>query len=420
MTGRGRVLTRREFGAAAGAALAAGLAARAHGAPAPPPWSYLVGADISWVPEDEAAGATYFENGVQRDPLAILRGARFNAVKLRLFVDPANGYSKGRPGGPWCGIDHTIAFARRIKAAGFHLSLTLHYSDTWADPEHQNKPAAWAELPFPKLVDAVYRHTAESLGAMAAAGVAPDMVVIGNETTFGMLWPDGRVPLSIPTGNPVTDARHRDVPGAGGYDRFAELLKVGLAGARETLPGAKLVLHNHLGRHWPIVQSWTDNLLERGVRFDAAGFSCYQQLAEGDWERCFAEFVRRYPEHGFLVLEYSSRKRYLNDLVHAHPHPQGWGSFIWEPTRHQEAIFLREGRNAGGGPRPDLIPQGANDAEAPGATPGQSGVAPPQRRWNRGGRYDADRAFLDLYRTMADDYGLGRPLAFSMSTGRRF
>ncbi|HEY0623228.1 glycosyl hydrolase 53 family protein [Sphingomonas sp.] len=399
-------LTRRELGAAAGAGLVASLAGPAHAAPARRPSPYLIGADISWLPQDEAAGATYFENGVQRDPLLIFRDAGFNAIKLRLFVDPANGYSKGRPpgpsGAPWCGIDQTIDFARRIKAAGFHLSLTLHYSDTWADPEHQDKPAAWAALSFPKLVEAVHRHTHDSLAAMKAAGAAPDMVVIGNETTFGMLWPDGRVPLSVPTGNPVTDRRHREVPGAGGYDRFADLLKAGLAAARETLPRAKLVLHNHLGRHWPIVRGWMDALIERGVRFDAAGFSCYQQLAQGDWDRCFAEFGRRYPDHGFLVLEYSSRKRYVNDLVHAHPN--GWGSFIWEPTRHQEAIFLRDGKNAGEGPRPDLIAQGLNTAEAPGSTPPPTGEQP--RRPSPGGRYDADPAFLDLYRNMARDYGL--------------
>ena len=166
---------------------------------------------------------------------------------------------------------------------------------------------------------------------------------------------------------------------------------------------------------WPIVQGWMDNLLERGVRFDATGFSCYQQQAEGDWERCFAEFARSYPDHGFLVLEYSSRKRYLNDLVRAHS--RGWGSFIWEPTRHQEAIFLRDGRNAGSGPRPDLLSQGLNTAEAPGSTPPTTATPPPRRQ--RGGRYDADPAFLDLYRTMARDYGLALPPAASDTSNGR-
>lgn len=392
-------LTRRGFGAAvAGATLAAGVPARA--ASGRRPWPYLIGADITWVPEDEAAGASYFENGARKDPLAIFKDAGFNAIKLRTFVDSANGYSRGKPGGPWGSVDSTIAFAKRIRAAGMHLSLTLHYSDNWADPQKQAKPAAWADLPFPRLVDAVHRHTSEVLAAMKAAGAAPDLVILGNETTFGMLWPDGRVPLTIPTGNPVTDKEHLSAPGAGGYDQFALLLKAGIAASRAQLPDVPVALHNHLGRHWEIVRHWTDSLLGRGVRFDALGFSCYQQAAQGDWERTFAAFARRYPDLGFLALEYSSRKRYLNDLVHAHAN--GWGSYIWEPTRHQEAIFRKDGKSAGEGPRPDLLAQGLNAAEAPGATP----APPARRRRDHGGRYDADPEFLDLYRRMARDYGV--------------
>lgn len=395
-------IDRRAFTAGAGALGVAGLAT-----PAPAPAAarrdrYLIGADISWVPEDEARGATYFENGEQRDPLAILKDAGFNALKLRSFVDPTQGYAKGR-GGAWCGTEATAAFSQRIRKAGFHLSTTLHYSDTWADPQKQVKPAAWAGLPFAKLVDAVHRYTADTWTTLKAAGAAPDMAVLGNETTFGMLWPEGRVPLTIPTGNPVTDREHMQAVPGGGYDRFATLLKAAIAATREVLPGVPIVLHNHLGRHWPIVRHWTDSLVDRGVRFDALGFSCYQQGAEGDWTRTFAEFTRRYPDIGFLALEYSSRKRYVNDLVHAHPN--GWGSFIWEPIRHQEAIFTQGGRNAGGGPKPNLLSGGLNAAEAPGAT-----AAPAEPfHANPGGRFDAAPEFLALYRRMATDYRTRRP-----------
>ncbi|MFK4872880.1 glycosyl hydrolase 53 family protein [Novosphingobium sp. ZW T3_23] len=400
-------LTRRQLGAAgAGALCLAALPGAVSAAPrkGARPWPYLIGADVSWIPEDEAADATYYEDGERKDVLAIFRDAGFNAIKLRLFVDPANGYSKGKPGGPWCDLPRTIDFARRIKAAGFHLSLTLHYSDTWADPQHQDKPAAWADLSFAKLVEAVHRHTEETFKAMKAAGVAPDLAILGNETTFGMLWPDGRVPLTIATGNPVTDREHMNVSGAGGYDKFAALLKAGIAATRAQLPGTPIALHNHLGRHWPIVQHWTDSLIARDVNFDALGFSCYQQAAQGDWERTFAEFSRRYPDKGFFAIEYSSRKRYLNDLVHAHPN--GWGSYIWEPTRHQEAIFLMDGASAGEGPRPDLLSQGLNSAEAPGATPSSEPAPGTPKPEHHGGRYDADPAFLQLYRQMARDYGV--------------
>ncbi|UZK64686.1 glycosyl hydrolase 53 family protein [Sphingomonas sp. M1-B02] len=395
------MLTRRQTISAGGAALALGpLPARAMSGPRPR--DFLIGADISWIPEDEARGATYYLDGVRRDPLEIFREAGFNALKLRLFVDPSQGYSKNKPGGPWCGLEQTIAFSKRIKAAGFHLSTTLHYSDTWADPQHQDKPAAWADLPFARLVDTVHRYTSETWAAIKAADAAPDIAILGNETTFGMLWPEGRVPLTIPTGNPQTDDVHMKVVGAGGYDRFAALLKAGVAATRETLPGVPIALHNHLGRHWPIVRHWTDSLVERGVDFDALGLSCYQQQAEGDWERTFAEFGKRYPGKGFFAIEYSSRKRYLNDLVRARP--TGWGSYIWEPTRHQEAIFLQNGENAGEGPRPNLLAQGINSAEAPGAAP--AATPAPRRKREQGGRYDADPTFIRLYQQMAKDYGV--------------
>ena len=399
------MITRRGLGKSAGAAWLMGLVPAAQAASGNRQSAYMIGADVTWIPEDEASGATYYQDGVRKDPLEILRDAGFNALKLRLFVNPEDGYSKGKPGGPWGGLAQTIAFAKRIKAAGFRFSLSLHYADGWADPQHQDKPAAWAALPFPKLVDALHRYTLDTFAALKAADVLPEFAVIGNEATFGILWPEGRVPLTIPTGNSDTDKVNLNVANAGGYDKFAALLKAGIDGVRKQAPDTKIVIHNHLGRHWPIVQHWTDQLLARGVRPDAIAFSCYQQAAQGDWQRTFTEFTRRYPKLGFLAIEYSSRKRYLNDLVHAQP--QGWGSFIWEPTRYEEAIFTYAGRNAGGGAKPELISQGRNAAEAPGGVPGAA-PPPPRPKEDHGGRYDADPKFIDIYRAMARDYGIAQ------------
>lgn len=377
-----------------GAGMAASLPAVAKTNPAARPWPYLIGADVSWIPEDEGNGAAYFENGVQKDPLAILKGAGLNAIKLRLFVNPENGYSRRQPDKKWCGIEQTVKFARRIKAAGFHLSLTFHMSDNWADPRHQPKPVAWETLPVSGLVDAVHKHVTDSLSAMKAAECAPDLVIVGNETTFGFVWPDGAVVLPPLAGNNNLDDAHTIVPNAGGFDNFAAMLKAGIAGSREVLPAAKVAIHNHIGRDMGTVKLWTDNLLQRGVKPDAVGLSCYQEMAHGDWENTFAQFPKAYPELGVFMAEYSSRKRYCNDIVHAQPH--GWGAWIWEPTRHQEAVFTRDGINAGGGPRPDLLEQGTTMPGAP---------ALPRGRGN-GGRYDADEGLLDQYRQMAKDYGL--------------
>ncbi len=398
-------LDRRAFAMGLTALPLLSAAPHAHaGTPGARPGPFLLGADITWIPQDEADGATFYANGQKRDILAILGDAGFNAIKIRIFVNPENGYSKGRSSDPWAGLGQTIAMAKRIKAAGMHLTISFHYSDNWADPQKQVKPAAWTDLPFDALVKAVGDHTRTVLSALTKAGAKPDMVVIGNEITFGMLWPDGRVPLPVPTGNPATDAVHLNVPDAGGFDKLAKLLSAGLDASRETVPGVKTSLHNHLGRHWTIVSHWTDSLLARGVRFDAVGFSCYQQAAEGDWANTFARFGERYRDHGFYVAEYSSRKRYVNDLVFDAPGQRGWGTFIWEPTRHQEAIFDQDGHNAGEGPRPNLLSQGINAAEAPGAQIAGAPPSPPEKT-EHGGRYDAN-AFLELYRQMARDYGV--------------
>ena len=81
--------------------------------------------------------------------------------------------------------------------------------------------------------------------------------------------------------------------------------------------------------------------------------------------------------------------------------------------------FGRNGRNAGEGPRPNLISQGLNSAEAPGGQRPAMAAAPSPapaprpapapgagpRPMGRGGRYDAN-AHLDEYRRIARDYGL--------------
>ncbi|MCC5834053.1 MAG: glycosyl hydrolase 53 family protein [Opitutales bacterium] len=374
------------------------LLASAHSASRP--GSFKMGADISWIPQDEARGAEYYVNGVRREIFDVLTQHGFNYVRLRVFVDPEHGYSRRSPEDRWCGIEQTLKMAQRARDAGMGYLLNFHYSDTWADPEHQPKPRAWQDLEFPDLVDALYEYTKASVQALVDQGTPPDMVQIGNENTFGMLWPEGRVEASFPTGNPVTDANHMNVEGAGGYDNFAELLKAGIRAVREASPESKVMVHHHLGRHWEMVKDWMDNLLERGVEFDVVGFSAYQQQEEGDWERTIEKFIERYPEHGFNIVEYSSRKQYINDIVYNAPDQRGWGTFIWEPTRHQEAIFDRDGGNAGGGPRPNLLRDGMNPAEAPGGTVTETG-----ERRQPSNRYEGNE-FLQLYREMAADYGV--------------
>src|SRR5256885_4866720 len=52
------------------------------------PISYILGADVSWLLEDEAAGAFYRDRGVRKDLLEILKSYNFNYIRARIFVNP--------------------------------------------------------------------------------------------------------------------------------------------------------------------------------------------------------------------------------------------------------------------------------------------------------------------------------------------
>src|SRR5438034_1060179 len=80
---------------------------------------------------DEAGGATYSE-GTKKDIFALLKAHGFNYIRLRTFVDPkaTDGYDKTNG---YADLAHTIAFGKRIKAAGLGLLVDFHYSDNWAD-----------------------------------------------------------------------------------------------------------------------------------------------------------------------------------------------------------------------------------------------------------------------------------------------
>lgn len=361
----------------------------------------ILGADISWVPEDEADGAQYFDHGVRKDIFQILREYQFNYVRLRLFVNPSasDGYARRRSEA-FCDLEHVKAMARRARAADMGILLDIHYSDTWSSPGHQAKPVGWSDYDFQQLTNAVYSFTRQAVYEMKTNGTPADMVQIGNEISDGMLFPDGR---------------------RSNWDNFAALLKAGIAGARDADPSVKIVLHHHLGRSNAQMRPWLDNLIQRGVNFDIIAMSCYAQAQEGDWKSNFDDLAKRYPDKGLLVAEYSAQKRYINDLMFNTPDRKGLGTFIWEPTRHREALFDKNGKNAGGGQASNFtndqgINQGARVVPAAGVTDTNSpafiarsfGTNETARAaWRRqrfGGRYDANDLF-NLYPQMAKDYG---------------
>lgn len=221
---------------------------------------FMAGADISSLKVLEDHGATYTGSGVPGDAIDILHDHGINWFRLRLFVNP-NSVSD-----PFAANDlnYTIALAQRAKTAGAKLLLDLHYSDTWADPGHQTKPAAWSSLGFTDLVQRVHDYTRDAIRSMNQAGVLPDMVQVGNEISNGMLWNSGYV-WTGGTNNT-------------GFNNLASLLNAGISGAKDGAgsgPPPLIMIHHDKGADWTANSYFYDKLVARNVPFDVIGYSYY-------------------------------------------------------------------------------------------------------------------------------------------------
>jgi arabinogalactan endo-1,4-beta-galactosidase len=206
----------------------------------------ITGADVSHVTKNEDHGAVYRSaSGRRQDPFRLLAANNVDYIRLKVWVDPVDGYNNPAD---------VLEKARRAHAAGQRLLIDFHYSDAWADPGKQNKPAAWAALSFDDLSQAVYDHTYAVLRDLRAQGTPAAMAQIGNEINGGLLWPDGRWD---------------------DWDGLAALLTSGSNAVHAASPGTKVVLHlaegGNLGGH----QWWFDQATSRGVPFDVIAVSHY-------------------------------------------------------------------------------------------------------------------------------------------------
>ncbi|MAF13100.1 hypothetical protein CMK11_21825 [Candidatus Poribacteria bacterium] len=216
---------------------------------------FLIGGDISALRRLERQGARYTDGGKPDDAIAIMRRHGCNCFRLRLFVAP------NHQGVVVNDLPYTAELAKRIKDAGARFLLNFHYSDTWADPAHQHKPKAWADLDLDALAAAVHDHTVEAIATLAEAGAAPDIAQVGNEVTPGMLWPDGK----------LYDAGDPDEQ----WDNFARLLRAGVDGVRSAAPEARVALHIDKGASRGATKWFFDHIAEHDIDYDVIALSYY-------------------------------------------------------------------------------------------------------------------------------------------------
>lgn len=215
----------------------------------------IKGADVSSLEQIENNSGFFTDGGIKKDALQIFKEHGVNYFRLRLWYNPDSNYNN---------LSSVLKMAERIKKAGASWLLDIHYSDTWADPSKQTKPALWRNLSFKELYDSVYAYTRNTLTVFKNAGCLPGIVQIGNEISSGFLWNDGRV-----GGEYETPAQ---------WEQLAILLNHGLLAVKEfnaSGENIKTMIHIDKGGDTAACNWFFGALARYNMRFDYIGLSYY-------------------------------------------------------------------------------------------------------------------------------------------------
>ena len=283
------------------------------------PGAYAYGADVGWVTQEEKEGVVFKDAaGHAADPFVLLKATGVDAIRLRVWVNPKDG---------WNGKADTLAKAKRAAAQGQRIMIDFHYSDNWADPGKQFKPAAWANDSVDQLKRDVYDHTIDVLGYLKANGIDVAWVQVGNEITNGLLWPDGK------TDQPANLTAFTNA----GYDAV-----------KAVYPDAKVVIHIDNGWDGAQARTWFDTYFAAGGKADIIGLSYYPYWSKvKDWHLAnpmlgdtMADLVSRYGkpvmvvEIGYAWDQPDAAKAMISDVIarnKALTDGMGQGVFYWEP-----------------------------------------------------------------------------------------
>lgn len=281
---------------------------------------FAKGADLSWITEMEKSNIKFYNaSGTAMEATALMKSLGMNSIRLRVWVNPSDG---------WCNTQDLLVKALRAKNLGMRIMIDFHYSDTWADPGSQTKPAAWTSLSFTDLKTAVATHTTEVLNVLKTNNITPTWVQVGNETGNGMLWEDGKASVSMAN--------------------YAALTTTGYNAVKAVFPNAKVIVHLQGGQDNSLFRWLFDGLVANGAKWDVIGMSLYPSTT--NWStyntQCLAnmnDMVSRYGKEVMICevgMSWDSpaiAKSFLTDLIaktKTVTNNKGLGVFYWEPEAY--------------------------------------------------------------------------------------
>jgi len=277
------------------------------------------GADIGWLSEMEDRGYIFKnDSGITKNCMEILKEKGINALRFRVWVNPSNKY---------CSKQDVAYMSHRADSMGFKIMINFHLSDWWADPGHQNKPAAWATHTITELNTDVYNHVYDVLDTLKSLGVTPKWVQIGNETNDGMLWEDGRASTHM--------------------NNFAGMIKSGYNAVKAIDTTIQVIVQLSNGHDNEMFRWMFQGLKDNGAKWDIIGMSVYPYWAGLPWAEdnnlamlTMQDMITRYNtkvmvcEAGYLYNQPVEANHYLLDLIEKTKSIGGLGVFYWEPESY--------------------------------------------------------------------------------------
>ncbi|MGB9409113.1 MAG: glycosyl hydrolase 53 family protein [Terracidiphilus sp.] len=294
--------------------------------------SIVNGADVGWLTQLESMGYTYVDSsGASMSALQILKNHGVNTIRIRTFVNPT--ITSGVLGVGDNDQAGSIALAVLANSMGFKIVIDFHYSDTWADPGHQTTPAAWSTETYSQLQTSVYNYTYGFMSALAADGIYPAYVQVGNEINSGMLWPVGSVGATTPNGNNFT--------------QITGLINSGYSAVKTVSPTTQVVIHIASISNLSDFEWFFDALTAAGGKFDIIGGSYYDGPSNITTVAANLKTLAARYNKPIMICEighlYSDATGSYNDVqaaiqaVNAVPNNMGLGVIYWEPEAPDDA-----------------------------------------------------------------------------------
>ncbi len=281
--------------------------------------TFAKGADVSYLPQMEANGYIWKDKkGAQKDLLVILKDYQIDSIRLRTWVNPSSDSHAGH-----CSISETAALAKRCKALGYRIMIDFHFSDSWTSKGTQKPPAAWANMTYSQMLQAMNDYVYHSMNVLKSNGISPEWVQIGNEENLGICTPTGSV-----SSNPA---------------QMTGLLNAAYNMVKLVSPSTKVIIHLASPQDLSANEAWFDKYKAVGGKWDICGFSSYPSSSlVSNLVADIKTMGQRYGKEVMVVEtggpvtnpneSYNVVNNYI-DGMRAISSTQG-GVFYWEPERY--------------------------------------------------------------------------------------